>query len=89
MALANTTLSVANFRDAVRVPAALGLDPRAANLLHAAVTSWPASLLPPGAHSHPNSARGWCCFVSHQWACGAVVCVWLRTMQLAVVLLCS
>ena len=31
------------------MPAALGLDPRAANLLHAAVTSWPASLLPSGA----------------------------------------
>jgi len=55
VALANTALSVANFRDAVRVPAALGLDPRAANLLHAAVTSWPASLLPSGAHPEPRA----------------------------------
>ena len=60
IALANTALSVANFRDAVRVPAALGLDPRAANLLHAAVTSWPASLLPPGTRPvrHPAVRRG-------------------------------
>lgn len=48
MALANTALSVSNWQQALKVPAALGLDPRAAKLLQAAVASRPASLLPPG-----------------------------------------
>ena len=49
VALANTALSVSNWQQALKVPAALGLDSRAANLLQAAVASRPASLLPPGA----------------------------------------
>ena len=47
MALANTALSMANFEDAVRVPAALGLDRRAATLLHAAANG-AASLMSTG-----------------------------------------
>ncbi len=48
VALANTALSVSNWEQALRVPKALGLDPQAADLLQAAVTSRPASLLPQG-----------------------------------------
>ncbi|KAK9819702.1 hypothetical protein WJX72_001426 [[Myrmecia] bisecta] len=48
VALANTALSVANYEEAIRVPQALGLDPRAASLLNTAVSSGPASLLPAG-----------------------------------------
>lgn len=48
IAQANADLSVANFQDAVRVPQALGLDPRAANFLHTAVSSIPASFVPAG-----------------------------------------
>ena len=48
VALANTALSVSNWQQALKVPAALGLDSRAAKLLQAAVASRPASLLPPG-----------------------------------------
>ncbi|KAK9842673.1 hypothetical protein WJX74_000512 [Apatococcus lobatus] len=45
IAQANADLSVANFQDAIRVPQALGLDPRAANFLHSAVST----LFPTGA----------------------------------------
>ncbi len=38
VAAANTALSVANWLEALRVPAALGLDARAANVLHAALS---------------------------------------------------
>ena len=48
VAQANTDLSVANWHEAVQVPKVLGLDPRAANLLNAAVASEPMSLLPSG-----------------------------------------
>ena len=48
VAQANTDLSVANWHEAVKVPKALGLDPRAANLLKAVVGSGPMSLLPEG-----------------------------------------
>ena len=48
VAQANADLSVANFQDAIRIPQALGLDPRAANFLHSTVASLPASLFPPG-----------------------------------------
>ena len=48
IALANTALSVANWEEALRVPRALGLDPAAARLLHRAVSSSAASLLPSG-----------------------------------------
>lgn len=48
IAQANADLSVANFQDAIRIPQALGLDPRAANFLHSAVSSLPASLFPSG-----------------------------------------
>ena len=48
VAQANTDLSVANWHEAVKVPKALGLDPRAANLLNAVVGSGPMSLLPEG-----------------------------------------
>ncbi len=39
VALANTALSVANWQEAVRVPSALGLDPRAASLLDSAANT--------------------------------------------------
>jgi 2-polyprenyl-6-methoxyphenol hydroxylase-like FAD-dependent oxidoreductase len=39
VALDNTALSVTNWQEAVRVPAALGLDPRLAGLLHKAAAS--------------------------------------------------
>lgn len=39
VALANTALSVRNWREAVRVPAALGLHPAAANLLSEAAAA--------------------------------------------------
>lgn len=48
VAQANTALSVANWHEAVKVPKVLGLDPRAANLLNAVVSSGPMSLLPKG-----------------------------------------
>lgn len=48
VAIANTNLSVANWREALKVPQALGLDPAAADMLHRAVTSTPASFLPAG-----------------------------------------
>ena len=48
VAAANTALSVANWEEALKVPRALGLDPAAAQLLHRAVSSSAASLLPPG-----------------------------------------
>ena len=48
IAQANADLSVANFQDAIRIPQALGLDPRAANFLHSAVSSLPMSLFPSG-----------------------------------------
>ena len=46
VALANTALSVANYKAAMAVPSALGLDPRAARALHLGVNSPPLSLLP-------------------------------------------
>lgn len=52
VAQANTDLSVANWHEAVRVPKVLGLDPRAASLLNAAVASGPMSLLPSGGQSY-------------------------------------
>lgn len=48
IAVANTELSVSNWKEALKVPRALGLDPAAANVLHSAVTSRPASMLPSG-----------------------------------------
>ena len=48
VAQANTDLSVANWHEAMKVPKVLGLDPRAANFLNAAVASGPVSLLPSG-----------------------------------------
>ena len=48
VARANTALSVSNWEQALKVPRALGLDPRAAALLQAAVSSGPASLFPRG-----------------------------------------
>ena len=50
VAQANTDLSVANWHEAMKVPKVLGLDPRAANLLNAAVASGPVSLLPSGTY---------------------------------------
>ena len=55
VALANTALSVTNWEQALKVPRALGLDPRAAALLQAAVSSGPASLLPKGTHKSIGS----------------------------------
>jgi hypothetical protein len=55
VALANTALSVSNWEQALKVPQALGLDPRAAALLQAAVSSAPASLLPKGTHQKIGS----------------------------------
>lgn len=57
---ANTALSVTNFKEAIRVPEALGLDPRAAAVLNTAVTSGPLSLLPGGnplctLHTHTHT----------------------------------
>lgn len=48
IAIANTELSVSNWKEALKVPQALGLDPAAANALQRAVTSRPASILPSG-----------------------------------------
>lgn len=48
MAAANTTLSVANFQESLAVPRALGLDPRAASALQAALTSPLTAALPSG-----------------------------------------
>lgn len=56
VAQANTDLSVANWHEAVRVPRVLGLDPRAANLLNAVVSSGPMSLLPQGGAVVPKRA---------------------------------
>jgi hypothetical protein len=46
VAKANTALSVANFKAAMAVPAALGLDPSAARLVHKVVNSGLGLLLP-------------------------------------------
>jgi hypothetical protein len=48
VAAANTALSVANFHESLAVPRALGLDPRAASALQAALTSPLTAALPPG-----------------------------------------
>ena len=48
VAVANTELSVSNWKEALKVPQALGLDPAAANVLHSVVTSRPASMLSSG-----------------------------------------
>ena len=48
VAAANTALSVANFHESLAVPRALGLDPRAASALQAALTSPLSAALPPG-----------------------------------------
>lgn len=48
IALANTELSVSNWKEALKVPQALGLDPAAANVLQSIVTSRPASMLSSG-----------------------------------------
>ncbi|XP_078434282.1 FAD/NAD(P)-binding oxidoreductase family protein isoform X2 [Wolffia australiana] len=46
IALFNTKLSVQNFRAAMSIPAALGLDPAIANTVHSALNSGVGSLLP-------------------------------------------
>ncbi|EIE25479.1 hypothetical protein COCSUDRAFT_1587, partial [Coccomyxa subellipsoidea C-169] len=48
VAVANTELSVSNWKEALKVPQALGLDPAAANVLHSVITSRPASMLSSG-----------------------------------------
>ncbi|KAH9609765.1 hypothetical protein KSS87_012755 [Heliosperma pusillum] len=48
IALFNTALSVENFRAAMEVPAALGLDPTIANSVHKLVTDGLGSILPSG-----------------------------------------
>ncbi|XP_074271320.1 uncharacterized protein LOC141595251 [Silene latifolia] len=48
IALFNTALSVQNFRAAMEVPAALGLDPTIANSVHKLVTDGLGSILPSG-----------------------------------------
>uniref|UniRef100_A0A7N0ZZ29 FAD-binding domain-containing protein n=1 Tax=Kalanchoe fedtschenkoi TaxID=63787 RepID=A0A7N0ZZ29_KALFE len=48
IAIFNTQLSVQNFRAAMEVPAALGLDPVIANSVHQAFTSGIGSVLPSG-----------------------------------------
>jgi 2,4-dichlorophenol 6-monooxygenase len=48
VAAANTALSVANFHESLAVPRALGLDPRAASALQAALTSPLTAGLPSG-----------------------------------------
>ncbi len=55
IAQANADLSVANFQDAIKIPQALGLDPRAANFLHSTISSIPAALVPAGAYCHVPS----------------------------------
>ncbi len=59
VALANTALSVSNWEQALKVPQALGLDPRAATFLQAAVSSGPASLLPRGTAQRHMSMYLW------------------------------
>ncbi|CAH9096766.1 unnamed protein product [Cuscuta europaea] len=44
----NTSLSVQNFKAAMRVPAALGLDPTIANAVHQALNNTVGSILPSG-----------------------------------------
>lgn len=44
----NTALSVQNFKAAMRVPAALGLDPTIANAVHRALNNTVGSVLPSG-----------------------------------------
>lgn len=61
VAQANTDLSVANWHEAVKVPKVLGLDPRAANLLNAAVASGPISLLPSGELIAMVALQPMCC----------------------------
>lgn len=39
IAQANTSLSVANWKEAIRLPQALGLDPRAANIVSSLVAA--------------------------------------------------
>ncbi|KAK6922376.1 FAD-binding domain [Dillenia turbinata] len=46
IALSNTELSVKNFRAAMSVPAALGLDPMVANSVHRAISDGIGSILP-------------------------------------------
>ncbi|KAL0385393.1 UNVERIFIED_CONTAM: 2,4-dichlorophenol 6-monooxygenase [Sesamum radiatum] len=48
IALFNTALSVQNFKAAMAVPAALGLDPRIANSVHRAINDTFGSVLPSG-----------------------------------------
>ncbi|KAK4402675.1 putative polyketide hydroxylase [Sesamum angolense] len=48
IALFNTALSVQNFKAAMAVPAALGLDPRIANSVHRAINHTFGSILPSG-----------------------------------------
>ncbi|KAL0421531.1 UNVERIFIED_CONTAM: putative polyketide hydroxylase [Sesamum latifolium] len=48
IALFNTALSVQNFKAAMAVPAALGLDPRIANSVHRAINDTFGSILPSG-----------------------------------------
>ncbi|XP_009411836.2 uncharacterized protein LOC103993475 isoform X2 [Musa acuminata AAA Group] len=47
IAIYNTSLSVENFRAAMSVPAALGLDPAIANSVHRVINSSLCSILPP------------------------------------------
>lgn len=44
----NTELSVQNFKAAMNVPSALGLDPTIANAVHRAVNDWIGTILPEG-----------------------------------------
>ncbi|KAL5698301.1 hypothetical protein ACHQM5_029359 [Ranunculus cassubicifolius] len=48
IALFNTALSVQNFKAAMSVPSALGLDPTVANSVHGAINSAVGSILPSG-----------------------------------------
>lgn len=57
VAVANTALSVANFHESLAVPRALGLDPRAASALQAALSSPLTRALPSGAHMRADKCR--------------------------------
>ncbi|XP_010103188.2 uncharacterized protein LOC21390160 isoform X2 [Morus notabilis] len=48
VAIFNTELSIQNFKAAVAVPAALGLDPNIANLVHRAINEGVGAVLPSG-----------------------------------------
>lgn len=70
VAEANTQLSVSNWKEALRFPQALGLDPFAADVAVSMASSMPAWLLPDGAPLLPlSSPSRLCCRGPAPWLC--------------------